>query len=137
LAVLILLRQLYDSICIPAAVVKEVEPTAPSLPEWIRIRQLARPLQPVTVSASIGPGEREAISLGLELEAELLILDEQPARRLAHAVGLRIIGTIGVLMAAKERSLLTKIKPELDRLLTARFFMDQDLYERVIAQSGE
>jgi hypothetical protein len=75
--------------------------------------------------------------LGLELGAALLILDEQPARRLAVSLGLRVIGTVGLLMAAKERGFLAKVRPELDRLRAVRFFMDQELYDRVIAQVGE
>jgi uncharacterized protein len=65
------------------------------------------------VSGSIGPGEREVISLRLELGAALLILDEQPARRLAISLGLRVIGAVGLLMAGKDRGFLAKIRPEL------------------------
>jgi len=75
--------------------------------------------------------------LGLELGAALLIVDEQPARRLATALGLRVVGTVGLLMAGKDRGFLAKVRPELDRLLAVRFFMDQDLYDRVTAQAGE
>jgi len=132
-----LLRRLHTRISIPPAVAREVAPTVAALPDWVVVQQLAHPLQPSTVSGSIGPGEREVISLGLELGAALLILDEQPARRLATSLGLRVIGTVGLLMAAKQRGLLTKIRPELDRLLAVRFFMDQNLYDRVIAQAGE
>jgi predicted nucleic acid-binding protein len=132
-----LLRQLHARICIPPAVAREVEPTVAKLPGWVLVQEVAHPLQPGTASGSIGPGEREVISLGLELGAALLILDEQPARCLATSLGLRVIGTVGLLMAGKERGFLTKIRPELDRLLAVRFFMDQDLYDRVIAQAGE
>jgi hypothetical protein len=132
-----LLRRLHPCILIPPAVAREVAPTLARLPDWILVRELAHPLQPGTVSGSIGPGEREAISLGLELGAALLILDEQPARRLAVSLGLRVIGTVGLLMAAKERGFLAKVRPELDRLRAVRFFMDQELYDRVIAQVGE
>jgi predicted nucleic acid-binding protein len=132
-----LLRRLHFRICIPPAVAREVEPTVAELPDWVIVQPLAHPLQPSTVSGSIGPGEREVISLGLELGAALLILDEQPARRLATSLGLRVIGTVGLLMAGKERGFLDKIRPELDRLLAVRFFMDQDLYDRVIDQAGE
>ena len=48
-----------------------------------------------------------------------------------------MIGTVGILMAGEEHGFLFKIRPELDRLLAVRFFMDQDLYDRVIAQAGE
>jgi hypothetical protein len=132
-----LLRRLYACVSIPPAVAREVEPTVTKLPGWVLVQELAHPLQPITVSGSIGPGEREVISLGLELGAALLIVDEQPARRLATSLGLRVIGTVGLLMAGKERGFLAKIRPELDRLLAVRFFMDQDLYDRVIAQVGE
>jgi len=88
------------------------------------------------VSYSIGPGEHEVISLGLELRAERRILDEQPARRLATAVGRRVIGTVGLLLMGKDRGLLTQIKPELDRLVSVRFFMDQELYETANTRLG-
>jgi predicted nucleic acid-binding protein len=41
------------------------------------------------------------------------------------------------LLTAKERGHLSSIRPELDRLLAVNFFMDQDLYEKVIGQAGE
>ena len=109
----------------------------PKLPGWLLVHALGRPRQPHIVSGSIGPGEHEVISLGLELGAERLIRNEQPARRLATSLGLRVIGTVGLLLAAKDRGLLAKIKPELDRLVAVRFFMDQELYDRAIGQAGE
>jgi len=132
-----ILRQLQSSILIPPAVAQEVTPTVRNLPGWVVVRHLAQPLRPNRVSASLGAGEHEVISLALELQAERLILDEQLARRLATSLGLRVIGTIGLLLMAKERGLLSKIKPELDSLLKARFFMNQDLYDRVVSQAGE
>jgi hypothetical protein len=132
-----LLRRLHSRVLIPPAVAREVEPTVAQFPTWITVRELAQPLQPSTVAASIGPGEREVISLGLELGDALLILDEQPARRLAGSVGLRVIGTVGLLMAGEERGFLANVRPELDRLRAVRFFMDQELYDRVVAQAGE
>jgi len=86
-----LVRRLYTRIYIPPAVAREVEPTVAKRPDWVLVQKLARPLQPITVSGSIGPGEREVISLGLELGAALLIVDEQPARRLATSLGLRVM----------------------------------------------
>jgi len=40
-------------------------------------------------------------------------------------------------MAGKERGFLAEIRPQLDRLLAARFFMSRDLYDQVIAEAGE
>ena len=132
-----LLNQLHPQIIIPPPAAKEVEPTIPRLPGWVEVRPLRLPRRPDAVSGAIGPGEHEVISLGLELNAVRLILDERPAQRLAKSLGLAVIGTVGLLLAGKDRGLLVKIKPELDRLLAARFFMDEELYDRVISQAGE
>jgi uncharacterized protein len=132
-----LLGQLHPQVFIPPAVATEIEPTVPRLPPWIAVKPLLLPRNPDIVSSSIGPGEHEVISLGLELRAERLILDERPARRLAASLGFSVIGTIGLLLSAKDRGFLVKIQPELDRLIAVRFFMDEELYHRILVQAGE
>lgn len=132
-----LLHQLYACIWIPPAVASEVEPVITSLPDWILIRDLEQDPHPKTVSAAISPAEREVISLGWELAAALLILDEPPARQLAESLGFRVIGTVGLLLAAKRRELLDRVKPELDRLRAVRFFSRRDLYDEAVSEAGE
>jgi uncharacterized protein len=80
------LGQLYSEVFIPPAVASEVEPTIQKLPDWISVKQLLLPRIPDLVTASIGPGEHEVISLGVELQADRLILDERRARRLGARV---------------------------------------------------
>ena len=65
-----LLGWLHPSVWIPPAVAMEVAPTVAKLPDWVLVQELAHPLQPSAMSGSIGPGEREVISLGLELGAK-------------------------------------------------------------------
>ncbi|HEY6345574.1 MAG TPA: DUF3368 domain-containing protein [Bryobacteraceae bacterium] len=132
-----LIYRLHTRVLVPPEVEREVRPTLPNLPAWIGVKALSRPPEPRVVSTTIGPGECEVISLGLEVNAERVILDDQPARRLAARLGLRVIGTLGLLLAAKDRGFVTRIKPELERLRDVQFFMDQDLYDRVIGQAGE
>jgi predicted nucleic acid-binding protein len=54
----------------------------------------------------LGAGETEAISLALELSADLLLVDERKATSVAHRLGLSAIGTLNVLAIAAERNLL-------------------------------
>jgi predicted nucleic acid-binding protein len=83
-------------------------------------------------------GEAEAIALAAELSADLLLLDERRARRIASRLGLRYIGVLGVLLDAKNRGDLTAVKPVLEALITqAGFWVSTDLYARVIEASGE
>jgi predicted nucleic acid-binding protein len=131
-----LLEQLFGIVRVPPAVVSEVTPTV-SLPAWIREHALAQPVGPRILGASLGPGESEAISLALETEARLVLLDERPARRLAQALHLPVMGTLGILLAAKRRRLLTALRPCLDALLQHDFRVASSLYEDALRAAGE
>lgn len=117
-----MLGQIHPQVRIPPAVAVEVQPTIARLPGWIEVYLVFTRTNRTAHHA---------------WPTRQLILDERPARRLAVSLGLTVIGTIGLLLAAKDRGLLVKIKPELDRLLSARFFMDQELYDRAVRQAGE
>lgn len=91
---------------------------------------LTQPVPESVLVPSLGRGERETLSLGLELHAELLILDDRPARRLAQAFGLRVTGTLGALLAAKRRGFVDRVQPSLDALRKHGFFMSPKLYTK-------
>jgi predicted nucleic acid-binding protein len=131
-----LLHQIFANILVPPAVVLEVTPPL-TLPSWIAQQPLAQPMGARVLAASLGSGEREAICLALESSAQWLILDDRPARRLATVLGLPIIGTIGVLMAAKRHALLGAVRPCLDALIQHGFYVSPTLYEQALQQAGE
>ncbi len=130
-----LLEQLFGNVIIPPAVSHELAPRV--LPPWVVENQLTQPIGARILRASLGDGESEAISLALELSAQLVILDDRPARRLAKALGLPIIGTAGVLLLAKRKGLLVSIKPELDALIGFGFRISQRLYNQMLSAAGE
>ena len=63
-----LVRQLFGSVAVPPAVVREIAPSV-IRPAWIIERPLTRTISPRIVAASLGPGESEAISLAHEASA--------------------------------------------------------------------
>ena len=77
------------------------------------------------------------ISLALEIHVARIILDDRPARRLAQALGLTVIGTLGLLLAAKRRGYLAVVKPSLDSLVHHGFHIAADLYQRILTDAGE
>jgi predicted nucleic acid-binding protein len=132
-----LLRRLFESVWIPRAVAAEVAPSLPTLPDWIAIRELAQPVPPAVLSRALGLGEREALALTLESRPTYVILDDRPARRVAVELGLPLIGTLGILVMAKQEGLISSIRPQVDALLNSGFFIGHDLYRDLLSDTNE
>ena len=109
----------------------------PKLPPWIRTQTLQRPLDSRVAHAALDAGEAESISLALETRAQWVILDDLQARRLAKELGLAVVGTAGVLFAAKQRGFIPAVRPPLDALRAAGFRLRKDVYEEILKAAGE
>jgi len=101
-----LIKRLIGPILIPSAVAREVSQSLPTPPDWITAHDLTQPLAAEILKASLGAGESQTLALGLEISASLVILDERPARKLALVLGLPVVGTAGILLAAKRANLI-------------------------------
>ena len=97
-----LLPELFGSVVIPPAVHSElthphahdtVRAWVRAMPTWVGVQS------PLDASrfGSLGPGEREAISLALELKADFVLMDETLGRQVAVQNGVAVKGTLGVL----------------------------------------
>lgn len=131
-----LLATLPASVVVPPAVVRETARSV-SLPAWIERRSPTRPLDRRIVAASLGPGESEAIALGLQVPSSTLILDDQPARALALTLGLPVIGTLGILLDGKRRGVIARVKPLVDQLVSFDFYVSSAVYNRVLVLADE
>lgn len=130
-----LLEKLFSSLLVPPAVVREA--ASVKLPPWIVERAPLEVLSRQILGVSLGAGESEAISLALEVQASWVILDDRPPRRMAQALGLPVIGTLGVLVASKRRGFLPRVEPCLTALANLGFRVSPQLYELVLADAGE
>jgi predicted nucleic acid-binding protein len=102
-----LLVRLYGQVMVPTAVLTELRhPDAPGMvrswalspPSWLEIREV-REIDP-SLGAQLDAGEREAISLALEVGASLLLIDDRAGREQAVARHIEITGTLTVLFRA-------------------------------------
>ncbi len=106
-----LLPKLFGQIVIPQAVLDELRKSGTpeavknwidSNPQWVEIQNAKAIDQTIT----LGAGEREAISLAMELNADLVLIDDRKARRAAVERGLNVAGTINILESAAKRGLV-------------------------------
>lgn len=139
-----LLPTLYGEITVPEAVVLEIEegrrhgvslPDVQSLP-WVRVKQ-PRDRAVLAIVSDLGAGEREVLALAVERPGSLVILDDRLARRYAFHLGLRMTGTLGVLLRAKRGSYLRAIAPALDELDRRGFRLDTTTRAAVLRLSDE
>lgn len=122
-----ILPQLFSQITIPPAVQNELlaEQTFSLIQTWIVDPPTWVSIQPVSqllnnLPANLGSGEQEAISLAVNLQANLLILDDWDARQAALSQGLLVTGLLGVLYKAGTQNLLD-FYDAIDRLQQTSF----------------
>ncbi|HEY7771460.1 DUF3368 domain-containing protein [Longimicrobium sp.] len=139
-----LLATLYGEVLVPQAVWSEVvrdgRPGAREVASatWIRAVPVVNRLCVAELLKQVGPGEAEAISLAQESHAEVLLIDERRARRIAIDLGLPITGVLGVLLEAKQKGLIPALKPVLDEMTsTVAFRIKRRLYEAALRDAGE
>jgi len=75
-----------------------------NLPEWLEVSPAA-PIDDVGLTR-LHAGERDAITLALSVHADAVLLDERRGRQEAEKRGLKVIGTLGALVAAHHRGLI-------------------------------
>ena len=136
------LRQMYGTITIPQAVFDEIK--SPSVQrqvnanrDWIRVEQINDISQKQMYRAKLHAGEVEVMILAQEKKADLVILDDNAAKKTAKFLGLRVIGTLGILVLAKKRGYIKEVSPVLDALKRDGFFVSDDLCDLVLKQADE
>jgi predicted nucleic acid-binding protein len=141
-----LLQQLYEKVVIPQAVYNEITVVGAGQPgamevqtvDWIEAKEVTNRILVTALQAELYEGEAEAIALAIQLKAHLLLLDERRGRAVASRLGLRFIGLLGVLVEAKQKGYISRVKPLLDDLMAkASFWVSHQLYARVLREVGE
>jgi predicted nucleic acid-binding protein len=98
-------------------------------------------LEPASTLWMVDAGERAALLLALDLRKRdceaLLILDDAAARSGAKNFKLAFIGTLGVLLRAKQVGLISEVVPLVVKLQSSGYFLSNSLIEAIAEQAGE
>lgn len=136
-----LLREYFGEIHIPKEVFDEVVTRGGNLSgaeeaasaEWIKVGNVGNKIAVESLSITLDKGEAEAIVLAREKDA-LLIIDDGDGRRTAESLGLKITGTLGILLLAREDGKLD-LKTAIDDLMAAGFRLSEKEYKRILSLS--
>jgi len=104
---------------------------------WIKVQEAQDRLAVDVLLDELDLGEAETIVLAQELQADLVLMDERKGRRKLDQLGLKKIGTLGLLLRAKELGLMPAIRPEIERLRETGFSISDRLVAEVLRTAGE
>lgn len=136
-----LLQELYTKIYVPYGVYEELSADGKynflTEVDFITIQKIKNKEAKKFFKTSLHKGEVEVMILAEEINADLCIIDDLLARKYAKYLGHTVSGTIGVLLKAKEKGYIIKIKPLLDDLLNNGIYIDEELYNTVLKMANE
>jgi predicted nucleic acid-binding protein len=141
--VLHLLEPLFGNVRVPQAVFDEVsianKPQAKVLQKFLadKVVSVNLPTLRIEKSNGLGKGELEAIALYKQEAADLLLIDDARAKKTAYINNVEVMGSLGVLLLAKQRGLIATIRPMLDKLSDSDIFVSDNLLERILVLAGE
>ena len=139
-----LLGALADPVVVPKAVVDEVgvKPDGKTLlqviaeePSYTLVDN--EEATPEILSWDLGAGETQVIANAQSHGAERVVIDDLEARRCAKVMGLKVIGTLGIVGRAKAMGLIDQAEPVLRRLRQSGLYASEELVRRLLKEVGE
>jgi uncharacterized protein len=128
-----ILPQVFSPVIISPAVQAEVGIST----SWITVQAPQSIMTVAALETQLDDGEAEAIALALELDDVFIILDDLSARRVSKQLNLKVIGTVGMLLRAKEQKVISEIKPLLTALNAADFRISEAIIQNALRLAGE
>lgn len=94
-------------------------------------------ISPFVLAWDLGAGESEVISITEKISGSTAVLDDLAARRCAQAIGIRITGTLGLILLAKRKGLIPFVSPALDAVVAAGLFVAEHHLDAIRIAAGE
>jgi predicted nucleic acid-binding protein len=140
-----LLPAFFAPVCVPEQVSLELDMGRLLRPDTINLRSLAW-VELVSVSQilidrlppnRLGAGERAVIAYAQAHQGYVAGLDDLRARQVAEAMGLKVAGTLGILLRAKLAGLIPAVQPLVDNAIAQGFRLSPELHRDVLGLAGE
>lgn len=139
-----LLERMYKNIYMPVQVREEIMAggigsfgvkefkTSP----WLKISKV-HDKEKLELLYELDKGEAEVIILAKEQNIKKVLIDEKIARQQARILGLEVIGTLGLLLKAKNKGLISSIKPSIKKILDNGVWINDEIVKGILKEAGE
>ncbi len=137
-----LLNELFETVVVPEAVYYEA--TQPNKKQAIELKAyLKNKIHKVDVQHYVfldgfaDTGETEAMILYKQLNANKLLIDDQHGRKVAKLNNINIIGSLGILLIAKQKKLIQNVAPYLNILEKSDIYLSKQVINAVLELAEE
>lgn len=138
-----LVRKLWGHIIIPKAAFKETvvvgrkKPGASDIANacksWIKVTNAKNRREVVALETILDKGEAEVITLGQEVKADLLLLDNKEPRLFARTLDFEVLGTIGIIKMAWQKGVVSDPVSKLRQLRLKGFWIHDVLFNKILS----
>jgi predicted nucleic acid-binding protein len=139
-----LLVSMARRILIPQAVADEIVARGPQDPT---ARQLQRERQAQVIPTAqiplaverwgLGTGESAVIALACVTPDAVVVMDDLAGRKCAASCGLLVRGTLGIVLLAKKRGMISAARPVIDDMLRTGLYLSKPVLDSALARVGE
>lgn len=129
-----LLQKIYGTVLTTNDIIDEL---GERLPEWIEVKSPSDPVRLLLLETIVDKGEASAIALALEHPAATLIIDDYKGRKTAESLGLKVTGTLGVIIKAKKAGIIPSVRRVLSEIEKTNFRISKELIAVVLKEAGE
>ncbi|MGH1433593.1 MAG: DUF3368 domain-containing protein [Lewinella sp.] len=129
-----ILHGLFSQVVVTDIVREEIQA---ELPSWIKVSKDYEARELEILKLELDMGEASAIALALKNPGSRIILDERKGRKVAKRLGLKVIGTLGLIVKAKQKGIIPSGKEVLNKLENHGFWLSQRMKKSLLIKLGE
>lgn len=131
------------NVWVPDVVLDEIragqnEPAAPAVDAaaWLKVVSVGN-VPPHVAAWNLGAGESAVLAWALAHTGTRAVIDDREGRRCAAQLGVKVVGTVGLVLAAKRRGLVPAARPLIDELIASGLYLSEEIADRALALVGE
>lgn len=139
-----LLRILSSTIIVPQAVAREIQAYGKNdltyqqlnKQEWLKIKSISS-VPTIIQNWDLGSGESEVLAWGYLNKGTEIILDDLAARRCAITLKIPVRGTLGLVLLAKQKGVISQARPVIEELKQTGMYLSDSVINQALTLVGE
>lgn len=135
---------LFEVVIIPNGVKEEILKQEDKASEWINSSKKSKidiekidEIPSFIKAWDLGKGESEVIAFAKKHEQFITALDDRAARNCANSLRIKVIGTLGLILFAKNKGIISNASEYLHKLRQLGYRIDDETYEYVLYLANE